>query len=109
MRVRLWVSLPSIADFRHAGTTDFVRVNLVIPFEDSETAVRLLEPPDTVAPDTGNLIPTLNLDEPVLFIPLENHEVLPETSQLPLAVPEGFHLPALFVVNIVLAVRTLNI
>jgi hypothetical protein len=103
------MSLPAVADFRHPGTTDFLRENLVIPLEDGEISVRVFEPPDTVTPDTGDLVPTLDLEEPVLFIPLENHEVLPKTSQLTLAVPESFHLPAVFIINTVLPVLALNI
>jgi hypothetical protein len=82
-----------------------VRENLVVPIEDREIAVRVLELPDAVTPGTGNLVPALSLDESVLVIPFENQEILPEASQLSLAVPEGFHFPAVFVVNIILAVR----
>jgi len=86
-----------------------MRENLVIPLEDGEITVRVFEPPDTVTPDTGDLVPTLGLEEPVLFIPLENHEVLPETSQFPFVVPECFHLLAVFIINTVLPVLALNI
>lgn len=62
------MSLPAVADFRDTGRADLVRKDLVVSFKDNEIAVRLLEPPDIVLPDTAHLVTTLNLAEPVLLL-----------------------------------------